>query len=137
MQRTIHKTEKLDFPFAIINIILLLLFFFIVTGSIVGKNETSVAPPLTSRLTTERLPRPLLVIDKSGALYLDEIATTVPDAIARMKAGGAEPARLLNVIADRSVSAQGFLDIIDGLRRGGVPVRIITLNEKRRGDGAN
>ena len=68
MQRTVHKPEKLDFPFAIINIILLLLFFFIVTGSIIGKNETAVAPPLTSRLITERLPRPLLVIDKSGAL---------------------------------------------------------------------
>jgi biopolymer transport protein ExbD len=135
MQRIIHKPEKLDFPFAIINIILLLLFFFIVTGSIVGKNETAVAPPLTSRLTTERLPRPLLVIDKSGALYLDEVATSLPEAVARLKAGNVEQARLLNVIADRSFPAQGFLDIVDGLRRAGVPVRIITLNEKRGGDG--
>ena len=133
LQRITRKTEKLDFPFAIINIILLLLFFFIVTGSIVGKNETAVAPPLTSRLTTERLPRPLLVIDKSGALFLDEIATSLPDAVTRMKAGNAEAVRLLNVIADRSLSAQRFLDIVDTLRRAGVPVRIITLNEKRGG----
>jgi biopolymer transport protein ExbD len=134
MQRTIHKPEKLDFPFAIINIILLLLFFFIVTGSIVGKNETTVLPPLTSRLTTERLPRPLLVIDKSGALFLDEVATSLPDAIRRMKAGdaGAAP-RLLNVIADRSFSAQRFLDVVDGLRQGGIPVRIITVNRKSGG----
>ena len=134
MQRTIHKPEKLDFPFAIINIILLLLFFFIVTGTIVGKNETTVAPPLTSRLTTERLPRPLLVIDKSGTLFLDEVATSLPDAIRRMKAAdaGAQP-RLLNVIADRSFSAQRFLEIVDGLRQGGIPVRIITINQKSGG----
>lgn len=134
MQRTIHKPEKLDFPFAIINIILLLLFFFIVTGSIVGKNETTVLPPLTSRLTTERLPRPLLTIDKSGALFLDEVATSLPDAIRRMKAGeaGATP-RMVNVIVDRSFSAQRFLDIVDGLRQGGIPVRIITINQKSGG----
>jgi biopolymer transport protein ExbD len=134
MQRTMHKPEKLDFPFAIINIILLLLFFFIVTGTIVGRNETMVAPPLTSRLTTERLPRPLLVIDKSGALFLDEIATSLPDAVTRMKAGQAgAPMRTLNVIADRTFSAQRFLDIVDGLRRSGIPVRIITINEKAGG----
>jgi hypothetical protein len=34
--RPARRAEKLDFPFATINIILLLLFFFIVTGSIVG-----------------------------------------------------------------------------------------------------
>lgn len=134
MQRTVRKQEKLDFPFAIINIILLLLFFFIVTGSIVGRNETSVLPPLTSRLATERLPRPLLVIDKTGALYLDEIATSLPETIARMKAStGVSPARTLNVIAERSFSAESFLDVIDTLRRAGVPVRIITLNAKAAG----
>ena len=55
----------------------------------------------------------------------------LPDAIRRMKAtgAGAEP-RLLNVIADRSFSAQRFLDVVDGLRQGGVPVRIITINQK-------
>jgi biopolymer transport protein ExbD len=134
MQRMVRKQEKLDFPFAIINIILLLLFFFIVTGSIVGKNETSVAPPLTSRLATERLPRPLLVIDKTGAFYLDEIATSLPDAITRMKAAtDASPARTLNVIAERSFSAERFLDVLDDLRHAGIPVRIITLNEKAGG----
>lgn len=132
MQRVTHKQEKLDFPFAIINIILLLLFFFIVTGSIVGKNETSVAPPITSRLTTERLPRPLLVIDKAGALYLDEVPMSLPDAIARMQ-GTVEKQRTLNVIADRSFSAVRFLDIIDSVRRAGVPVRIVTLDDKAGG----
>lgn len=134
MQRLERKVEKLDFPFAIINIILLLLFFFIVTGSIVGRNETGVAPPVTSRLATERLPRPLLLVDKSGSLFLDEVATSLPQAIARLKAGDASaPPRTLNVIADRGFSAQRFLDIVDEVRRAGIPVRIVTLNERAGG----
>ena len=130
MLRTARKLEKLDFPFATINIILLLLFFFIVTGSIVGKNETSVAPPLTSRLATERLPRPLLVIDKTGALYLDEVPTSLQRAIARMQS---TQGATLNVIADRTFSAQRFLDIIETVRIAGIPVRIITLDSQAGG----
>ena len=132
MERTIRKQEKLDFPFAIINIILLLLFFFIVTGSIVGKNETSVAPPVTSRLAAERLPRPLLVIDKGGTLYLDEVPVSLRDAIARVR-GAVEARRMLNVIADRTFPAERFLDIIDTVRRAGIPVRIVTLDQKAGG----
>ena len=132
MLRAMRKQEKLDFPFATINIILLLLFFFIVTGSIVGRNETSVAPPLTSRLATERLPRPLLVIDKAGAMYLDEMPTSLREAIARMQdvvgrsPSGTQP---LNVIADRTFSAQRFLNIIEGYVAGSV--RIVTLTPSR------
>ncbi len=130
LQRLVQEKQKLDFPFAFINIILLLLFFFIVTGSIVGKNETSVAPPITSRLATERLPRPLLSIDKDGALYLDELRTGLAEAVTRLKRsappGQAAPA--LNVIADRTFPAQRFLDIIETIRQAGVPVRIVTLD---------
>lgn len=130
MLRAVHKPEKLDFPFATINIILLLLFFFIVTGSIAGKTETSVAPPVTSRLATERLPRPLLVIDKSGTLYLDQAPVRLADAIARMKATEVTRSRPLNVIAEKTFPAERFLDIVDAVRRAGVPVRIVTLDVK-------
>jgi biopolymer transport protein ExbD len=136
MLRTMRKQAKLDFPFATINIILLLLFFFIVTGSIVGKNETSVAPPLTSRLATERLPRPLLLIDKAGAMYLDEEPTNLPEAIARMQdVVTRSPSRslTLNVIVDRTFSAQRFLDIVEAIRLAGVPVRIVTLDAQAGG----
>lgn len=129
MLRVLRKQEKLDFPFATINIILLLLFFFIVTGSIVGKIETTVAPPVTSRLATERLPRPLLVVDSAGALYLDQVPMSLTDAIAHMTAGAA-PQRVLNVIAEKTFPAARFLDIVDAVRRAGVPVRIITLDAK-------
>jgi biopolymer transport protein ExbD len=134
MLRAMRKPEKLDFPFATINIILLLLFFFIVTGSIVGKTETSVTPPVTSRLATERLPRPLLVIDKAGTLYLDEVPVNLTEAIARMgPPADASERRVLNVIAERTFPAERFLDIVDAVRRAGVPVRIITLDAKPGG----
>jgi biopolymer transport protein ExbD len=131
MRQVAHKPERLDFGFGLINIVLLLLFFFIVTGSIVGRNEAGVAAPLTSKLATERLPRPLLVVDGVGALFFDEVPITLAGAVARMKSD--DPAlavRALNVIADRDFSAERFLDIVDGLRSQGVPVRIITLNER-------
>jgi biopolymer transport protein ExbD len=136
MQRMARKREKLDFAFGLINIILLLLFFFIVTGSIVGKNETSVAPPVTSRLTTERLPRPLLVIDKSGAFYLDEVPMNLSQAIGRMQSVAStapSAARTLNVIADRTLPAQQFLDVVETIRAAGVPVRIVTLDSQAKG----
>lgn len=134
LQRTVHEKQKLDFPFAFINIILLLLFFFIVTGSIVGKNETSVAPPITSRLTTERLPRPLLAIERSGALFLDEVPTSLDAAIGKVKSGVATdaPPPTLNVIADRSYPAQAFLETIDVIRHAGIPVRIVTLDAQAK-----
>jgi biopolymer transport protein ExbD len=131
IQQTERGKEKLDFPFAIINVILLLLFFFIVTGSIVGKNETGVAPPLTTQLATERLPRPLLTIDKSGALYLDEVPTSLSDAIARMQK--LAQARTLSVIADRTFPAQRFLAIVDEVRRAGIAVRIVTVDARAGG----
>lgn len=133
MQRLQYQRQKLDFPFAFINIILLLLFFFIVTGSIVGKNETGVAPPVTSRSATERLPRPLLLIDRTGALYLDEVATTLPETISSMRdaaAAAPDDAVTLNIIADRSYPAQRFLDIVEAVRRAGIAVRIVTLDER-------
>ena len=136
MQRLTRDRQKLDFPFAFINIILLLLFFFIVTGSIIGRNETGVAPPLTSRLTTERLPRPLLVMDKAGALFLDEVPTSLADAIARMQRVRhdiPERARTLNVIADRTLPAERFLGIVEAIRQAGVPVRIVTLDAQAKG----
>ena len=79
MRQVAHKPERLDFGFGLINIVLLLLFFFIVTGSIVGRNEAGVAAPLTSKLATERLPRPLLVVDKAGALFFDEVPITLQE----------------------------------------------------------
>jgi biopolymer transport protein ExbD len=123
--RSARRAEKLDFPFATINIILLLLFFFIVTGSIVGGNETAVAPPLTERLPPERLPRPLLLIDRAGGLFLDDVAVDAAEVVAR---AASSDWPVLNIVADRGYSATSFLAVVEEMRSAGIPVRIITLS---------
>jgi biopolymer transport protein ExbD len=122
--RSGRRAEKLDFPFATINIILLLLFFFIVTGSIVGGNETAVAPPLTERLAPERLPRPLLLIDRAGGLFLDDVPVEAAEVVARATNAGWP---VLNIVADRGYSATSFLEVVEQMRAAGIPVRIVTL----------
>ncbi len=129
MLRTERKREKLDFPFATINIILLLLFFFIVSGSIMGTNETGVTPPTVRKALPERLPRPLLVVAQSGALYLDDTLVAVNDIPGRIGLRGGQPAPTLNIIADRDFSAGRFLTIVEAVRAKGVPVRIVTLSD--------
>ena len=91
---------------------------------------------MTSRLATERLPRPLLVIDKSGALYLDEVPTSLPQrdrTHAEVASTAPSAARTLNVIADRTFPAQRFLDIVETVRVAGIPVRIVTLDSQAGG----
>lgn len=128
MLRTERKREKLDFPFATINIILLLLFFFVVSGSIMGVNETSVAPPVIAQSVPERLPRPLLVIDRQGALFLDDTLVGVDEIAGRLRAKGGKP--VLNIVADREFPAERFLSVVEAVRREGVAVRIVTLSEE-------
>ena len=71
-----------------------------------------------------------------GAMYLDEMPTNLPEAIARMQdtvsrsPSGTQP---LYVIADRTFSAQRFLNIIEAVRVAGIPVRIVTLDAQSGG----
>jgi biopolymer transport protein ExbD len=123
--RPARRQDKLDFPFATINIILLLLFFFIVTGSIVGGNETAVAPPLTERLPPERLPRPLLLIDGTGRLFLDDVPVDTAAVVAR---AASSDWPVLNIVADRGYSAASFLAVVEEMRAAGIAVRIVTLS---------
>jgi biopolymer transport protein ExbD len=135
MPRLPRREAKLDFPFATINIILLLLFFFIVTGSIVGSNETVVAPPLTERLPPERLPRPLLLVSQAGGLFLDDVAVESSDVIERMgtlpkDSAGRMP--VLNIVADRKFSGERFLAIVEEIRSAGIVVRVVTLSSESK-----
>jgi biopolymer transport protein ExbD len=136
MPRLPRREAKLDFPFATINIILLLLCFFIVTGSIVGGNETAVTPPLTARLPPERLPRPLLLVSQAGALFLDDVPIESSKVIERMAALPKNSARrmpVLNIVADREFSGERFLAIVEEMRSAGIVVRIVTLSSASMG----
>lgn len=134
MLRSKIRSRKLDFPFATINIVLLLLFFFIVTGSVVGRHELGVEPPLTQQLPPERLPRPLLLIDGEGALFLDDrpVSRAEIAGLLGTRAHAVGQPEVLNVIADREFSGESFLEIVDSVRGAGIPVRIITLDADAR-----
>jgi biopolymer transport protein ExbD len=127
LRTTERKRDKLDFAFATINIILLLLFFFVVSGSIMGVNETGVVPPVIAQAPPERLPRPLLVIDMNGALFLDDTLVAADEIAGRLRTANNGALPPLNVVADRDFSAERFLDIVEAVRRQGVAVRIVTL----------
>ncbi len=126
------------FSLATINIVFLLLLFFLVAGSIVQPGESGIDAPLSQRLPMEYLPRPLLVLDETGALHLDgkpvEPAGLLDAARQELGDGG----RYLNILAARDLPAQTLLDLVDLLSAGGIPARIVTVREKPRaapGDG--
>ena len=131
-----RRRAGLDFPFATINIVLLLLFFFIVTGSIVGKNENLVAPPILKQTAPGRLPRPLLVVGQAGDLFLNDVPVSRDDLVSKareaLKTATVDPAEL-NLVADRTYSGEAFLALVEAIRAAGIPVRIVTLDTDTKG----
>ena len=129
--RAQRPRPKLDFPFATINVILLLLFFSLLTGSIIGRNETVLAPPVTTDLPLQRLPRPLLLVAADGSLLLDETPVDLEKVAETMRgiARGEKPS-VLSIMADRAFPAAPFLTVVQHLRGQGIPVRIVTLSSR-------
>lgn len=61
---------SIDVSMAIVNIVLLLIFFFVVSGQDYA-DTGGVNPSETSSLPLDRLPKPLVVLDRSGQWSLD------------------------------------------------------------------
>lgn len=124
--------RKPDFTLTMINIVFLLLLFFLTTGSLTNRNEAQADIPFTRDLPLEKLPRPLLLIEAGGDLFLDgkaqPRATLVGDARAALVAAG-DPGASLNLLAQKEMPARDFLAIAQALRAGGVPVQIVTLHQ--------
>jgi biopolymer transport protein ExbD len=123
-----RRRRGLDFPFATINVVLLLLLFFVVTGSIVGKNESGVTAPSADQRAASRLPRPLLVVDAAGHLFLDDEPVARAELAAHARAAlsaSSDPSPSLSIYADRSGSGGAFLTLVEQLRAARIPVRIV------------
>jgi biopolymer transport protein ExbD len=128
------KAPAADFSLAIINVVFLLLFFFILTGNIVQRVEMEVRPPNTSRLPLERLPRPLIVVSDQGTLLLDGVAIAEDALLEKIKKSRARKVnefKTLNILADSNFPAKAFLSLIEPLRRTGLPIRIVTVRDKK------
>lgn len=129
MLRPPPPRPKLEFALPTINVIFLLMLYFLVAGTIVQKDELSVAPPLTTQVSTDRLPRPLLVIHEDGTYQLDgnpvapaNLVAAALDAVAGVTSTG-----YLNVLAPKDMAAQPFLEIISAFSVAHVPVRLVTI----------
>ncbi len=133
--RSRGKLPAPDFSLAIINVIFLLLFFFILTGAMVQRSEMEIAPPLTTDLPLERLPRPLVVISDQESLFLDGEPIGLQALIANITVRRKNPdAGLthLNILADEKLPARTFLSVIDTLREADLPLRIVTVRSSRK-----
>lgn len=114
-----------DFSLAIVNIVLLLVFFFLITGSLVQQGETSVSLAETSDLPLERLPRPLLLIDKQGEMALDGQAVSADGLAAAL---GQTLPEALYVLADGNLSADRLMALTTRPDLQGVSIRLVTLH---------
>jgi len=141
-------SRTLDFSLTSVNIVFLLLLFFLTAGTLMQDAETDIRAPRTEELPLSRLPRPLLVVDSAGNMFLDGTATTigqllveaVPEATgaplsgAPSKAAGpAEEVKalpVLHVMPDRNLSAVRFLNIVKSIRSAGVwNITLVTIRE--------
>lgn len=110
---------------AIVNIVLLLVFFFLITGSLVQTGETSVDLAETSNLPLERLPRPLLLIDRQGDMALDGQAVLAEGVAVAL--GQALP-EALYVLADSNLPADQLMALTTRPDLQGVSLRLVTLH---------
>ncbi|MEQ1951986.1 biopolymer transporter ExbD [Mesorhizobium yinganensis] len=121
-----------------INIVFLLLLFFLTTGSLINPEEKQSTIPFTRNLPLERLPRPLLLMESDGSLFLDGRAISrdalVEAARAAIEATGRTDTPL-NLLAQRDMAAAGFLNVAETLRAAGIGLQVVTLREPA-GSGA-
>jgi len=130
------KTPAADFSLAIINVVFLLLFFFLLAGSVVQRAELEIAPPFTKNLPLERLPRPLIAVSAENVLYLDGVETTLEELQSRIdnqNPTATDTFSELYILAEGSLAAKQFLITVDALRQNGLPIRIVTIRDRKTG----
>ena len=128
----VKRRERMEFALPTINIIFLLMLYFLVAGTIVQKDELSFPPPVTAQAATERLPRPLLVVSDATSFTLDGIVIDREGLVAAATAAVTDPqaeTQQLNILAPADMAAGPFLEILALLGAGGVPVRLVTVEE--------
>jgi biopolymer transport protein ExbD len=128
------KRQRPDFSLAVINIVFLLLLFYLATGRLITHGELMTDVPLTQHLPLDHLPRPLLLVTADGSLFLDG-APVLMDALPGAARKAADNSRFLNILAERTVQADKFVDILARINTANVPVRIVTLNAQGRSAG--
>jgi biopolymer transport protein ExbD len=125
------RRKEADFSLAIVNIVLLLVFFFLITGSLVQSGEIEINLAETSELPLERLPRPLLLIDASGAMALDGVPLEADQIAANL---GESLPEALYLLADGDLSADQLMALTTRPDLAGLSLRLITLHVRTGGE---
>lgn len=129
-----RKRQRPDFSLAVINIVFLLLLFYLATGRLISQGELMSDVPLTKHLPLDNLPRPLVLVTTDGSLFLDGAPVSM-DALPGAARKATDNSQFLNILAERTVQADKFLDILARINAAKVPVRIVTLNAHGRSAG--
>lgn len=130
LSRPAKPRERMEFALPTINVIFLLMLYFLIAGTIVQNDELSVTPPVTTEAPTDRLPRPLLVVNEAGGLLLDGMPLTREE----LMAAAAESVmhsqdQTLNVLAPAAMAAAPFLELINAFAASHIPVRVVMIDK--------
>ncbi|AGT11482.1 ExbD/TolR family protein [Paracoccus aminophilus] len=121
-----RKLIGIDVSLAIVNIVLLLIFFFVVSGQ-----EFSQAREIdlseTSRLPLDRLPKPILVIDRAGGWSLDGTPVE-PELLSLALPGVAEGGDLFLMI-DRRAPASQLIAVLNRPELKPYRLRLVTVRQ--------
>ena len=115
-----------------INIVFLLLLFFLTTGSITEPRRGAIRYSGTRNLPLEHLPRPLLLMQADGTLFLDGQAVAADgaiDAARRTIEATGRADTMLSLLAPPDMQAAPLLSLAERLRAGGIAVQIVTVRE--------
>ncbi len=121
-----RRVSQIDVSLAIVNIVLLLIFFFVVSGQeYADMGDVNLSE--TSALPLERLPKPLLVIDRAGEWSLDgEPITPELLPIALQEQGGAGD---LFLVLDRAAPASQLIAALNRPELEPFRLRLVTLRQ--------
>lgn len=119
-----RRKVRIDPALAIVNVVLLLIFFFLVSGQD-RQDPLALDLPISTSLTPDRLPSPVLEIRPSGPWLLDG-RPVQPELLAATLPDGPEP---LHVMIDRTASARELMALLARPELAARPVRLVTLRE--------
>lgn len=123
--------RRSDDMLPLINIVFLLLIFFMLAGAISAPEPLRVQPPrsLTERPSEE--PPSVLVVSADGRLSLGREVFTVEGLTPRIQdwLADAVDAQPLTVKADADIEALALIDLLETLRRLGVP-RVVLMTAR-------
>lgn len=121
-----RKNAHIDVSMAIVNIVLLLIFFFVVSGQEYAEmGEVDLSE--TSALPLERLPKPLLAINRAGEWSLDGEAITpelLPLALEKEAVEGD-----VFLVLDRAAPASQLIATLNRPELEPYRLRLVTLRQ--------